>query len=61
MSYSFDIKFKVVKIYLEESIGSITIEKEVNLKFNKIVLFILLIFLSWKVVNSINTKLDKNN
>ena len=27
----------------------------------KIVLFILLVFLAWKVGNSINTKLDKNN
>ena len=27
----------------------------------KIVLFLLLVFLAWKVGNSINTKLDKNN
>ena len=27
MSYSFDIKFKAVKMYLEEGIGSTTIAK----------------------------------
>ena len=31
MSYSFDIKFKAVKMYLEEGIGSTTIAKELNL------------------------------
>ena len=31
MSYSFDIKFKAVRMYLEEGIGSTTIAKELNL------------------------------
>ena len=35
MSYSFDIKFKAVKMYLEEGIGSTTIAKELNLSSNK--------------------------
>lgn len=38
MSYSFDIKLKAVKMYLEEGIGSTTIAKELNLSSNKIVL-----------------------
>src|SRR5699024_4728423 len=38
MSYSFDIKLKAVKMYLEEGIGSTTIAKEFNLSSNKIVL-----------------------
>ena len=35
MSYLFDIKFKAVKMYLEEGIGSTTIAKELNLSSNK--------------------------
>ena len=35
MSYSFDIKFKAVRMYLEEGIGSTTIAKELNLSSNK--------------------------
>ena len=31
MSYSFDIKLKAVKMYLDEGIGSTTIAKELNL------------------------------
>ena len=38
MSYSFDIKLKAVKMYLEEGIGSTTIAKELNLSSNKRVL-----------------------
>ena len=38
MSYSFDIKFKAVKMYLEEGIGSNTLAKELNLSSNKRVL-----------------------
>ena len=38
MSYSFDIKFKAVKMYLEKGIGSTTIAKELNLSSNKRVL-----------------------
>ena len=38
MSYSFDIKFKAVKMYLEEGIRSTTIAKELNLSSNKRVL-----------------------
>ena len=38
MSYSFDIKIKAVKMYLEEGIGSTTIAKELNLSSNKRVL-----------------------
>lgn len=38
MSYSFDIKFKAVRMYLEEGIGSTTIAKELNLSSNKRVL-----------------------
>ena len=38
MSYSFDIKFKPVKMYLEKGIGSTTIAKELNLSSNKRVL-----------------------
>ena len=35
MSYSFDIKLKTVKMYLDECIGSTTIAKELNLSSNK--------------------------
>ena len=38
MSYSFDIKLKAVKMYLEEGIGSPTIASELNLSSNKRVL-----------------------
>jgi len=38
MSYSFDIKLKVVKMYLDECIGNTTIAKELNLSSNKRVL-----------------------
>lgn len=38
MRYSFDIKLKAVRMYLEESIGSSTIAKELNLTSNKRVL-----------------------
>ena len=38
MSYSFDIKLKAVRMYLEEGIGSTTIAKELNLSSNKRVL-----------------------
>ena len=38
MSYSFDIKLKAVKMYLEEGIGSPTIARELNLRSNKRVL-----------------------
>ena len=38
MSYSFDIKLKAVKMYLDEGIGSTTIAKELNLSSNKRVL-----------------------
>ena len=38
MSYSFDIKLKAVKMYLEEGIGSPTIARELNLSSNKRVL-----------------------
>ena len=35
MSYSFEIKLKAVKMYLEEGIGSNRIAKELNLSSNK--------------------------
>ena len=38
MSYSFDIKLKAVKMYLEEGTGSSTIARELNLSSNKRVL-----------------------
>ncbi|MDU2198807.1 MAG: helix-turn-helix domain-containing protein [Peptostreptococcaceae bacterium] len=38
MSYSFDIKLKATKMYLEEGIGSATIAKKLNLSSNKRVL-----------------------
>ena len=38
MSYSFDIKLRAVKMYLEEGIGSTTIAKELKLSSNKRVL-----------------------
>lgn len=38
MNYSFDIKLKAVKMYLEDGIGSTTIAKELNLSSNKRVL-----------------------
>ena len=38
MSYSFDIKLKAVKMYLDEGIGSTTIAKELNLSSSKRVL-----------------------
>ena len=38
MSYSFDIKFKAVRMYLEEGIGRTTFAKELNLSSNKRVL-----------------------
>lgn len=38
MSYLFEIKLNVIKIYLEEGIGSTTIAKELNLISNKRVL-----------------------
>ena len=41
MNYSFDIKLKAVKMYLEEGIGSNTIAKELNLSSNKRVLLLL--------------------
>ena len=41
MSYSFEIKLKAVKMYLEEGIGSNTIAKELNLSSNKRVLLLL--------------------
>ena len=37
-NYSFDIKLKVVKMYLVEGIGSPTIAKELGLSSNKRVL-----------------------
>ncbi len=38
MNYSFDIKLKAVKMYLEEGIGSTTIARELSLSSNKRVL-----------------------
>ena len=38
MSYSFEIKLKAVKMYLEEGIGSTTIAEELNLNSNKRIL-----------------------
>ena len=38
MSYSFDIKLKAVKMYLEEGIGSAAIANKLNLSSNKRVL-----------------------
>ncbi len=38
MNYSFDIKLKAVKMYLEEGIGSTTIARELSLNSNKRVL-----------------------
>ena len=38
MSYSFDIKLKAVKMYLDKGIGSTTIAKELNLSSSKRVL-----------------------
>ena len=38
MSYSFDIKLKAVKMYLEKGVGSPTIARELNLSSNKRVL-----------------------
>ena len=40
MSYSFDIKLKATKMYLEEGIGSATIAKKLNLSSNKRVLLL---------------------
>lgn len=38
INYSFEIKLKAVKMYLEEGIGSPTVAKELNLSSNKRVL-----------------------
>ena len=38
MSYSFEIKLKAVKMYLEEGVGITRIAKELNLSSNKRVL-----------------------
>ena len=52
--YVFSRKFLVVSYPASDVVGFIK-------NPIKIVLFILLVFLAWKVGNSINTKLDKNN
>lgn len=41
VNYSFDIKLKAVKMYLEEGIGSTTIAKELNLSCkNRVLLWV---------------------